>query len=590
MQQRYDRCPNCMKSLTNGDDVCPHCGFGVSTYKEIGHELKPFTVLQNKYVIGRVIGVGGFGITYIGWDTVLQTYVAIKEYYPESFATRTGGHSETQVTPNESTQVSYDKGLKRYLEEAQNLSKFYQLQGIVSVKDFFYANGTGYMVMEYIDGIDLKQYLKKIGGRLPEATVRSLMKPVLESLSEIHSHGLIHRDISPDNVMVDKKSRIKLIDFGAARGQSAESDKTYTVILKHGYAPPEQYHAKGNQGPWTDIYSICATMYRMLTGDNPPNSIERLENDEYISVSGHGINVTPEMEYVLQKGLSVKTSDRYQNVDELIADLYGGAKNLRQNYSQTASVSSQGAYAQQNYQNQTNHSQASSGYSHNYSGYNQSVSEPKKGNTGLILGIIGGVVAVIAIIVMCVVFLGKDKDDKTSTETTKRTTTEAPTTEARTTEAPTTEAPTTEAPTTEEPTTEDTGFRVKTLNGAFYGVPEGFAEDTANSSGDVLSYISNAGNEAFVISASKSLQGYPEADIVQMFDDEVRNYYIVSGDYIETSYNSHTCYEWTISTSDGAYYGYSCVFVDEDVVVYIEYVSATGDYSSYYDIVNHIDY
>ena len=323
MQDRYDRCPNCMQGLPAMDDVCPYCGFGVSAYEEKPNCLKPFTVLQNKYMLGRVIGVGGFGITYIGWDLNLQTYIAIKEYYPDSLASRDISHSFTQVIPNDSTKDVYDKGLKRYVEEAQNLSKFYQLQGIVSVKDFFYENGTGYIVMEYINGINLKEYLNNAGGKLDEATVLALMKPALESLYQMHKSGLVHRDISPDNIMVDKDNKIKLIDFGSARGQSSETDKTYTVILKHGYAPAEQYYAKGNQGPWTDIYSLCATMYKMLTGQVPPNSVERMEQDDYINPTSMGVAVSQRTELVLRKGLAVKVSDRYQNIGELLTDLYG---------------------------------------------------------------------------------------------------------------------------------------------------------------------------------------------------------------------------------------------------------------------------
>ncbi|MBQ8412421.1 MAG: serine/threonine protein kinase, partial [Lachnospiraceae bacterium] len=249
------------------------------------------------------------------------------EYFPDSIASRDTSVSMeiTQVLPNANRKDMYEKGLKRYVEEAQSLSRFYQLQGIVSVKDFFYENGTAYIVMEYINGINLKEYLNNAGGRLDEATVLTLMKPVLESLWQIHNSGMVHRDISPDNIMVDKNNQIKLIDFGSARGQSAETDKTYTVILKHGYAPSEQYYAKGNQGPWTDIYSLCATMYKMLTGQIPPNSVERMEKDEYVAPSAWGISVSPRTEAVLAKGLAVKAADRYQNIGQLLGDLYGAA-------------------------------------------------------------------------------------------------------------------------------------------------------------------------------------------------------------------------------------------------------------------------
>lgn len=406
MQNRYDKCPNCMQALGQGEDTCPYCGFDVNGYEEKTNCLRPFTVLQGKYMIGRVIGMGGFGITYIGWDLNLQTYIAIKEYFPESFAHR-DTMATTTVTTNENKQEIYDKGLKRYVEEARNLSKFYQLQGIVSVKDFFYENGTGYIVMEYINGVDLKHYLKGMGGTLDEATVLALMKPVFESLYEVHKNGLVHRDISPDNIMVDNEGKIKLIDFGSVRGQSAETDKTYTVILKHGYAPPEQYYAKGKQGPWTDIYSLCATMYKMLTGEVPPNGVERMEDDTYVNPSSKGITVSERTEAVLRKGLAVKATERYQNIGELLSDLYGSGP-----------IVSGSAVPQANpYAAPGNNSTSVSMQSmHLTPGQNNAESSNNKKKIGLIAGIAA---AVVALIIGLVLILGggkKKENDKTTTE------------------------------------------------------------------------------------------------------------------------------------------------------------------------------
>lgn len=406
---KYDRCPNCMQALTEDVASCPYCEFEIANYKERPTCLRPFTVLQNKYMIGRVIGVGGFGITYIGWDMNLQTYIAIKEYYPESFVTRNTQteNASNQVVAKEANKEDYEKGLKRYVEEAQNLSRFYTLPGIVSVKDFFYENGTAYIVMEYINGINLKEYLNNAGGKLPEATVLSLMKPVFESLFIVHNGGLVHRDISPDNIMVTTEGKIKVIDFGAARENNGSADKTFTVILKHGYAPPEQYYAKGNQGPWTDIYSLCAAMYKMLTGEVPPNSIERMENDEYVAPSAHGVTVSPRTEYVLQRGLAVKTSDRYQNIGQLISDLYG-SEPITPVPNQPTPVASLA----------TNNVTQQSMY----------LSEPveKKSKKGLVIGIICGVVAVAILAVVLILVNGKKDKDKDTTETTE-TTTEAST-------------------------------------------------------------------------------------------------------------------------------------------------------------------
>lgn len=417
MQIKYDRCPNCMNSLQSTDTVCPSCKFDVAAYEEKSTCLRPFTVLQGKYMIGRVIGIGGFGITYIGWDLNLQTYIAIKEYYPESIATRDTSRDDglTQVVSNESKKDIYDKGLKRYVEEAQNLSKFYRLQGIVSVKDFFYENGTGYIVMEYINGINLKEYLNSSGGKLDENTVLALMKPVLESMHQIHNAGLVHRDISPDNIMVDSEGKIKLIDFGSARGQSAETDKTYTVILKHGYAPSEQYYAKGNQGPWTDIYSICATMYKMLTGQIPPNSIERMENDEYVDPSNWGVSISPRTEAVLRKGLAVKVSDRYQNIGEMLGDLYGTSP--VESIASNVPLASAGAF--------NNHNTVGMQSMHLSMQPQMEIPAQQKSEKKTLFIVLGIVAAIILVaIIVLLVSGGKDDDKKDDDKTTEVTDTQ----------------------------------------------------------------------------------------------------------------------------------------------------------------------
>lgn len=323
MNNIYDRCPNCMNPYPGDGQPCQYCGQDVMGYVAPKNCLPPFTILQNKYMVGRVLGQGGFGITYIGYDMNLATYVAIKEYYPESISTRGLADNVLMVTAQAGKDEIYNKNLNRFVDEARNLSKFYGLPGIVSVRNFFYENGTAYIVMDYVAGENLKKYLADNGGKLDENTVLALMKPVLESLYEIHKKGLIHRDISPDNIMFDDDGRIKLIDFGAVRGSSAETEMTYTVMLKHGYAPQEQYYTKGNQGPWTDIYSLCATMYKMLTGMVPPNCIERMSEDSYMPPSQCGVEVSPGVEAALNKGLAVNIADRYQDIGALIKDLYG---------------------------------------------------------------------------------------------------------------------------------------------------------------------------------------------------------------------------------------------------------------------------
>lgn len=315
-------CPGCMAVLDEPDLPCPLCGFDKTTYSPSPRSLRPFTILSGKYLVGKVIGEGGFGITYIGFNMDTELPVAIKEYFPSELATRdiTAGNS-LSVFAGESQQL-YKEGLEKYLREARNLTMFSDLPGIVTVKDFFYENETAYIIMEFINGITLKQHLIKVGGRMSQSEVTKMMKPVLESMIKIHETGMIHRDISPDNIMITKNNQIKLTDFGAARVCNGEDNKSITVVLKRGYAPEEQYRVKGNQGPWTDVYALCATMYRMITGVTPQEALERIIEDDVVTLSKFDPDIWPEIEYAIMKGLSLRAQDRFQNVGELVDALY----------------------------------------------------------------------------------------------------------------------------------------------------------------------------------------------------------------------------------------------------------------------------
>ena len=257
-------CFRCMGQTENG--VCKACGFNNGGYETPPHHLKPKTILNGKYVIGAAMGEGGFGITYVGYDLNLDIRVAIKEYFPSGMVTRgtVGEGSVTLYTSGDPHEYENEKN--KFLFEAKTLAKFDDLPGIVSVRDFFNENGTAYIVMEFIDGVSLKDYLKRKGGKISVDQALRMTEPLLKSLSLIHKSGIIHRDISPDNIMITKKGEIKLLDFGAARGVSPDGTKSMSVQLKHGYAPEEQYRSHGKQGPWTDVYAICATIYRAITG------------------------------------------------------------------------------------------------------------------------------------------------------------------------------------------------------------------------------------------------------------------------------------------------------------------------------------
>jgi serine/threonine protein kinase len=203
-------------------------------------------------------------------------------------------------------------GLDRFLDEARALARFDQHPGIVTVKSFFRAHGTGYCVMDYVEGLTLRQYLERQpGGRIPVEQAWRLLQPVMDALRAVHKEGLLHRDLAPDNIYITRDGRVKLLDFGAARFAAGEHSRSLSIILKPGYAPEEQYRTRGKQGPWTDVYGLAATLYRAITGTVPPEALDRLDQDDLVAPSRLGIGITAGQEEVLLKALAVKADARY---------------------------------------------------------------------------------------------------------------------------------------------------------------------------------------------------------------------------------------------------------------------------------------
>ena len=291
------------------------------------HYLRKETRLIGRYTIKSVLGQGGFGITYLGMDELYQRKVAIKEFFPQGIVTRNTEYEDTVTVTFVEEKADYEKGKERFLKEARTMAKFSKDEGIVKVLDFFEINNTAYIVMEYLEGITLKQYIRENQRITSEELVR-LLVPLIESLDEIHSQGMIHRDISPDNIMVLPDGRIKLMDFGAARDYTKFGGKTLSIVLKPGYAPPEQYQTHGIQGPWTDIYALCATMYKCITEETPPDAIDRVIDDHLKKISEFGITIPPKVESVIIKGMSVSAKDRYQDIKDFCEDLYGGYEEI----------------------------------------------------------------------------------------------------------------------------------------------------------------------------------------------------------------------------------------------------------------------
>jgi hypothetical protein len=285
-----------------------------------GDVLPPGCVLGGKYEVGRLLGRGGFGATYLAWDANLRVRIAIKEFLPRQLATRVSGG--TQVHPYTSSQDTFSIGLDQFLIEARNLAQFRDNPGIISVLDFFPENGTGYMVMEYLDGSTLEQYMVA-HGRLDIQVVLQLLIPVADALRACHAAGLIHRDISPDNIFLTSDGRVKLLDFGAARFAIGSQSTNLSVILKEGYAPFEQYQRNGRQGPWTDVYALTATLYRLLTGDLPVTAPDRVAGRSLPPPSEKGVKFPPGLQALLDKGLAIRPEQRYQTIDAFQSDLLG---------------------------------------------------------------------------------------------------------------------------------------------------------------------------------------------------------------------------------------------------------------------------
>lgn len=280
------------------------------------HVLPEGTELPHNYIINKILGEGGFGITYSGTLNLTDEKVAIKEYFPNGLAHREHASDDMHlIIPFYGMEDAFEKGRQHFLNEASILKEFQNLNSIVSVKDVIETNGTVYLVMEYIDGITLKQYVKD-NGALSFQELLPLMKPVIQSLIQVHKQGLIHRDISPENLMIGIDNQLHLIDFGAASIENGHDDKTMTVILKSGYAPPEQYLSDGKQGAWTDIYALCATMYMTLTGFAPPESIRRIQKDELPSLAEHAV-ITSWQAAAIEKGMSLNAAERFQNMESL---------------------------------------------------------------------------------------------------------------------------------------------------------------------------------------------------------------------------------------------------------------------------------
>lgn len=326
-------CLGCLRMIDSSEKGCPFCGFEPSESKD-KKMLPAGILLYHRYYVGKVLGEGGFGITYTGYDISEKRPVAIKEYFPANIAQR----NMSQENPNAVIPLDgdngniYARGLERFAQEAKILKKLKNLSHVVKVYDYFLQNNTGYLIMEYVPGMTLRKYVCE-NGCFSYHDMFSILKPVMKDLSMIHEMGMIHRDLSPDNIILQANGVAKVIDFGTTRAILQKEDgtnKTMTVMLRQQYAPKEQYLPNGNIGAWSDVYSLCATIYFMLLGTEPKNVFEREAKDIEKAFADTNVNCDTRIVRILEKGMSVTVSKRYQSVIELqeaLETVESGTKN-----------------------------------------------------------------------------------------------------------------------------------------------------------------------------------------------------------------------------------------------------------------------
>lgn len=312
-------CLSCFQH-TGGLNPCPHCGADAAHIQVSPQHIVPGTVLNQNYLIGKALGQGGFGITYIGWDLNAWRIVAIKEYYPSGLVTRERGQFVVPIDDDARNKLK--KGVNQFFKEALILGNFSSHPNIVNVLHFFRQNNTAYIVMEYINGKSLKDYLQDRGGSISFTEAMQILCPVMLALDDLHHTGLLHRDIAPDNIYLTIDGHAKLLDFGAARFSFGEETQNAASIIKPGYAPLEQYSGSGiEQGSWTDVYAMGAAFYRALTGKVPTAAADRAMGRELQSPRELGVNIPESADKAIMHAMNMKPEDRYVSMRSFEQDI-----------------------------------------------------------------------------------------------------------------------------------------------------------------------------------------------------------------------------------------------------------------------------
>lgn len=312
-------CSKCLKEIQE-EAICPYCGYDHSSQNSPQMLEEGALLCDGRYQIGACIGAGGFGLTYAAWDLRLNQPVAIKEYFPMGLCDR-DSREDYKVLPVPETEGIYQVGLLRFIREARILGTLRNVKNVVPVLDWFDGNNTAYIVMNYIRGITLDEYVRE-NHTAPHELI-SIMRDLVDTLILVHSQGILHRDISPTNIMVQEDGTLILIDFGAAANEDRRAiGKDHTVIFNKRYAPIEQYDEDGLQGPWTDVYSLSATLYTLICGEPPAEAPARVGNDPLKSPGSRGIRLKKYQEQAILQGLAVQPKKRIQSMEIFRSILY----------------------------------------------------------------------------------------------------------------------------------------------------------------------------------------------------------------------------------------------------------------------------
>ncbi len=308
---------NCDLCIARGHyTTCPDCAF--RTDKPNGPGQLPIgLVLEGRYVVGRSLGQGGFAVTYLCWDKLMSRMVAIKELYPKNMVQRVSAQDHDLLCTVDEAEFRWLR--TKFLKEARTQAKLQHIPQVAVAYDLFEAHGTAYILMEYVQGTTLKDYIRDHGRMTPAETFR-LMKPILEALVQVHRAEVVHRDIAPDNLVYQPHTGLRLLDFGIARDMTSNGKTSLMITYKPGYSPTEQHITNGQIGPWTDVYAICATMWYCMTGREPEPSNDLDYSKRSLDWSGIP-GLTAAQRKALEKGTAIRHENRWQSVQELMTAL-----------------------------------------------------------------------------------------------------------------------------------------------------------------------------------------------------------------------------------------------------------------------------